>query len=162
MLGPISEGSSVNLEFCRILGELSQLSSLVSRRLSTARALRRRLETLVTTVSELHDQLDAVRRRVDSALYLNSRFSPNIISGAMTLQQVVYLRYLFFSITLDIHTTMTCPSAYAVLDLTADVSLLTQAHKSAQIVAETCRNSIQLTEYIHLNAGTPHTYAMLP
>lgn len=151
----------MNLEFCTILSELSQMSSVVSKQLSTARAHRRRIETLVTTVSELHEQLEAVKQRVDSALYLTSRFHPNLISSTMTLQQVMYLRYLFFNITLNIHTNMTSPSAYSVLNHTTDTLLLSQAQKSAQIVVDTCCSAIKSTEYIHLDAGTPHTYGML-
>lgn len=157
----MSEGGCVNLGFCTILSELSQMSSVVSKQLSTARAHRRRIEALVTTVSELHDQLQAVKQRVDSAIYLTSRFQPNLVSNTMTLQQVMYLRYLFFNITLNIHTTMKSPSAYPALNHTTDTLLLSQAQKSVQIVVDTCCSAIKSTEYIHLDAGMAHTYDML-
>ncbi|EXJ53348.1 uncharacterized protein A1O5_13419 [Cladophialophora psammophila CBS 110553] len=145
----------MNLQYFSILIRLARLSSLVSKRLSTIRAYQQGAELLVRSVAELDEQLNVLKRSVDPILVLDSPIKLNRPPAGMTLQQLMYLRYGFFNVTLDIHTALTYPWSRGMLGLTPHVALRNQVEKSTQMVAETCRNAILATEHIHFDASTP-------
>lgn len=148
-------GSSLNLEYCNVLIKISQLSSLVAKKLSSVRAFRMSAEFAVKSVLQLDEQLNAVKRSVQPVLDLDSPINPNQLPGSLSLKHVVYLQCAYFSTILDIHTFFSCPWGRNLLGLTPHPVLCAQAERSTQIVAETCRRAILATVHIHPDASTP-------
>lgn len=147
--------STVNLEYFNILIRLARLSSLASKRLSTVRAFQQGPESLVRSVADLHEQLVTLKDSLDPLISLDGPLDPNMLPSGMTLQQTMYLRSAFFSLSLDIHTSLTYPWSRSMLGLTPHVEMRDQVKKSTYLVAETCRQAILATEHIHFDASTP-------
>ncbi|KIV79464.1 hypothetical protein PV11_07026 [Exophiala sideris] len=147
--------STVNVEYFNILIRLARLSSLVSRRLSTVRAFQQGVEYVVRSVAELDEQLDALKGSIDPTISNSTPPKSSPISSSMTPQQIFYLRSALFSLTLDMHTSLTYPWSRSMLGLTPCATLRDQVNKSTQIVAETCRKAILASDHVQFDASTP-------
>ncbi|KAK4939633.1 hypothetical protein LTR10_020133 [Elasticomyces elasticus] len=147
--------STVNVEYFNILIRLARLSSLVSKRLSTVRAFQQGPESVVRSVAELDEQLDALRNSIDPTISNSTETETSLLSSSMTLQQISYLRSTLFSLTLDMHTSLTYPWSRSMLGLTPCATLRDQVNRSTQIVAETCRKAILASDHVQFDAGTP-------
>ena len=150
-----SAGSSLNIGYCTTLIQLAQMSSLVAKRLSSVRAFRAGAQALVRTVTELDEELYALKQSIEPVVSLGSPVNLNRLPQGMTLQQTIYLQIVYFATVLDIHTALTYPWSRSILSITPQPVLRSQVEKSAQKVAETCRSAILATEHIHFDASTP-------
>ncbi|KAI1616602.1 fungal-specific transcription factor domain-containing protein [Exophiala viscosa] len=147
--------STVNVEYFSILISLARLSSLVSKKLSTVRAFQQGAESVVRSVAELDEQLEALKSSMDPTISNPTRPKSSPSSSTMTAQQLAYLRSALFSLTLDMHTSLTYPWSRSMLGLTPCAALRDQVNRSTQIVAETCRKAILATEHVQFDASTP-------
>lgn len=147
--------SSVNVFYCQTLISLAKLSSLVAKKLSSVEAFRRGPETLANTVSELEEQLTAVKSSAEPILKLGAPPDHSRLPHSMSVQQVVYVQYAYFSTLFDIHTALTCPWTQNILGRTKLPKLRAQVERSTQVVALSCREAILATKHIHIDASTP-------
>lgn len=153
MISP--RGTAMNLQYYNILVTLSQLNSSAAKRLSSIQGFRVGVSALVTAVTELSEQLDTIRRSLQPIISLGDSLSVNRLPPGWSMQQAVYLQYVYFNTILDIHTALTCPWSRTLLGMTPDPTLRIQVEKSNLVVVETCRKAILATESINMHAGTP-------
>ena len=110
---------------------------------------------MVRSVAELDEQLEALKSSMDPTILDSTRPKSSLLPSAMSPQQIAYLRSALFSLTLDMHTSLTYPWSRSMLGLTPCAPLREQVNRSTQIVAETCRKAILASEHVQFDASTP-------
>lgn len=127
----------------------------MAKRLSSVQAFRRGAVAFAKSVSELEERLDALHLSLEPGFSLSAPIDFKRIPLGMSLQQILYLKYFYFNMVLDIHTALTFPWSRSILGLTPHPALQNQLARSTALVAETCRSSILTTQHIHFDAITP-------
>lgn len=148
--------SSVNVFYCHTLISFARFASHVAKKLSSVQAFRQGSETLVKTVSELDEQLTILEKSIGPPFCRGAPVdNSSSLPHGMTLQQTIYVRYAYFGVLFDLHTTLTCPWILDILDSTQQPALRCQIEKSNLIVVQSCRDAILATKHVHIDASTP-------
>lgn len=152
----VSPGSTLNLKFSQSLILVAQLSSMVSKQLTSMQALRQGLDYLADMVIEFDEKLEALKQSLEPILGLSTMPKAGPSTSGLTANQSLYLRYAIINLTLSIHTTLTHPWAqYITAHQRPGAEAQMQIDKSFQIVAETCRSAIRLVKLIQFDSSTP-------
>lgn len=125
--------------------------SLVAEKFSSIQRNRQSPEAWANAVAELDVQHVELGSFLGDLVSLDTPLDNVKLPAGISVQQATYIRLTYFSISLDIHTTLTCPWS----QLREHPTLRSQVHKSADIVARTARAAILATHFIRIDASTP-------
>lgn len=126
----------------------------MTKRLSSISVSCHRTESLVQTVRELDKRLEALKDSLQQTVPLDSPVDPSNLPPGLCLDQVLYIRFAYYSTVFDIHTPLTYPWSQVIFYSKQQPNLHTQVTRSVQIVAETSRATILATKYIHIDPNT--------
>lgn len=127
----------------------------MSRRLSSVQVLRLGGQALIGVVTQLDEQLSALRLELAPIIMLGQSFNPNRLSTGLSLQQAVYLHCLYYTTELDIHNTLTYPWSQRLLGSQPDPCISTQVAVSIEKVISSCHTAMLTLNYVHIDAATP-------
>ena len=145
----------MNLKYFNVLIQLSQISSGVSKQLSTIQIQRDGAQALVRKILELDQRLNVLKKDLETFIILGNPVNPDRLPLDLNLQQTVSLQCTYHSIVIDVHSTLTYPWSRNLLGLPPDRFVQSQVEKSFEVVADTCHNSMLTLQYVHIDAATP-------
>lgn len=127
----------------------------MSRRLSSVQILRLGGQALIGVVTQLNEQLLALRMELTPTIMLGKSLNPNRLSKGLNLQQAVYLHCLYYTTELDIHNTLTYPWSQRLLGSQPDPYVGTQVAVTIDKVISSCHTAMLTLNYVHIDAATP-------
>lgn len=147
--------TTVNVVYCTSVIKLSQLISEVLRRLSTVEAFRQSPSCLAATVADLDREKTAVETYTSQYFSLDSPTGLPYPGSGLDVQQVIYLRLLYYVAVSGIHTVLTNPWSHSSPSFKNRPDLDHQVKISDELVAKTSRDAILATQYIRIDVSTP-------
>lgn len=154
----IVPGSTIDIEIFSYAIRHAQISSLISKKVTSGSAFQKTAEELIKSVSEIDQQLQEWRNSMP--IYLQpGRYMKTL--GTSTKKNKINIIYIYFSYygsLMAMHTIFAYPwitTSVFHTDLDSSPAFLEQVPGSIKKVAEAARSIILLTRYIEMDAVSP-------
>jgi hypothetical protein len=154
----IPQGSAVNLDCLTHIVNHARISSLISKRLATAKAFRQTPKQIIESVCELSRHIEEWRESLPPFLQPVNPIKSNELPPNVHLYHVMYIRYAYFGSVMAIHSIFTYPWNSAVFGANQSSALHSQISLSTNIVVEAARSIIIATKYVDVDASSPIWY----
>lgn len=148
-------GSTIDIEIFHHAIKSAQISSRVSRELSSAGAFRRNPGELIAITSELDRLLQQYRDSLPPYLQPSMRFKPTALASTHRNAHVLYLHYAYYGSLMAIHTTFAYPWVSIMFGGDWSLTFREQVASSINVVAHAARSIIMSLRYIEIDAGAP-------
>jgi hypothetical protein len=157
---PISvvPGSAMDLDVLTAYTQHAQISSLISRKLASAKAFQQSPSVLVQTVQELSQQLQHWRDTLPLFLQTDRAIKGAELPRNIQVLHVVKIRFLYYGSLMAIHTIFAYPWISAMFGNVQTQVLRNQISMSSNTVAEAARNLILAVRYTSIDAASPQWY----
>lgn len=142
------------MDFCTMAIKHAKISSQISRQLGTVRAYRQSHEDIVQVACNLSEQLEDWRHQLPPYLQPRAVVNQSELPPNLNVYHAIYLHYSYWGSLISLHSTFTYPWS-GMFSRDQSQSFRNQVRLSTEIVAETSRNIILATRYIHHDAGSP-------
>ncbi|EXJ69162.1 uncharacterized protein A1O5_08097 [Cladophialophora psammophila CBS 110553] len=146
-------GSAVDVVFCNLWIRFAQLSSLVSKRLSSVQAFRRTTSATIDNVIDLDQQLRSLKDSMAYIFCVDAPINPSSLPAGMSLNQALDVQFTYYDLLSHIHTALTYPWSQAMLRPQENDKHRKQIETSCSIVADAARSIILATKWVHLDAN---------
>ena len=133
--------------------KMTQILSRAYKRLSSARALRQSTKELVEAVTELDQEVNALKRSIEHVISLDEPLDTFPASAKMSMFQSTLIYFVYYELLFEIHSPLMLPwvGHTSARHLQAFQS---EFERSCSIVAETARAAILASRFVHLNANS--------
>lgn len=151
-----SDNDAFNIAYCDSLMRVSRIFSRIEKRLSAVRCSRMSLSATMQAVNQLHSDLEGVKNSIHDnyKIVLGARIDPTRLPHGFNLDQLVYLHYAYLTAKLSVHTIWAYPWIRALVGLSPEDKFRDHIVRSSEIMAQTSRDVIVMTEHIHCRAQT--------
>lgn len=145
----------MNISYIRAVIRICQLSSLATRRLSSAKAFRQTPEEWAETVIELNEKLRDLKRVLKEHLNFELPFNLAAVPSELTSHQAISLQFLYYALVWDIHCALAHPWSRGVLGVEGQMAFQSQIRESSAIVVETTRMAVLDCRFIEIDGKCP-------
>lgn len=137
----------------------AQISSLISRKLASAKSFQQSPSVLIHTVQDLGQQLQHWRDSLPVLLQTERAIRTTELPRNVQVIHIVKIRFLYFGSLMAIHTIFAYPWISAMFGNVQNQALRNQISMSSNTVAESARNLILAVRYTSIDAASPQWYA---
>jgi hypothetical protein len=148
----------MNLDVLTAYVQHSQIQSLISRKLASAKAFQQSPSVLIQTVQELGQQLQHWRDSLPLWLQTERAIRTTELPRNVQVLHVVKIRFLYYGSVMAIHTIFAYPWITAMFGNVQNQTLRNQISMSSNAVAEAARNLILAVKYTVIDAASPQWY----
>ncbi|KID91330.1 Transcription factor, fungi, partial [Metarhizium majus ARSEF 297] len=144
-------GGSVHLGYFTAMVKLSQLLSLVNKKLSQVRSTGSAAEGLVKVIQDLDHSLEELQQSLGDVLGVKLPLDLSNIPANLNNHQALSIQSLYYNVVWDIHTPLTYPWLRGAFALDQDAPTRTQIQASSSTVATSSRAAVLGTRHIYLD-----------
>lgn len=149
-------GSSIDMEIFTNVIKHAKISSQISRRLGSVKALHSSVTELIGAVAELNDQLQQWYGTLPAHLKLIVGKGSSPLASPTRLKYLMYLHNAYYGGLMAIHTIFTYPWISALFGKMKSQILRDQILASTNANAEAARKTILASRYIGVDGASPH------
>ena len=153
-------GSAMNLEVLTAYVHHAQISSMISRKLASAKAFQNSPSVLIQTVQELSQQLQHWRDSLPLFLQMERPIRSAELPPNVQVLHVVKIRFLYNGSLMAIHPTFAYPWISAMFGSGQNQALRNQISISSNAVASAARSLILAVRYINIDVASPQWYLL--
>lgn len=152
----VAEGSTVDIETFTLMIKHAQLSSQISRCITSIRALQQHPKDLLGAVDSVRDQLQQLLKSFPTDLKVNSGpLVSNSFPSTARLLQALYIYCAIYDSLMVIHSAFFYPWVSTLFEKDVDPSICLRVSSWSAAVAEACRKIILAIRSVEVNAATP-------
>lgn len=144
-------GGSVHLGYFTAMVKLSQLLSLVNKKLSQVRSTGSAAEGLVKVIQDLDHSLEELQQSLVDVLGVKLPLDLSNIPANLNNHQALSIQSLYYNVVWDIHTPLTYPWLRGAFALDQDAPTRAQIQASSSTVATSSRAAVLGTRHIYLD-----------
>ena len=153
-------GSAMNLEVLTAYVHHAQISSMISRKLASAKAFQKSPSVLIQTVQDLSQQLQHWRDSLPLFLQMERPIRSTELPPNVQVLHVVKIRFLYNGSLMAIHPTFAYPWISAMFGSGQSQALRNQISISSNAVASAARSLILAVRYINIDVASPQWYLL--
>lgn len=147
-------GSTVNLGYFTAMIRLCQLSSIVSKKLSSVSSLRLPAVQLINNVNGMSERLERLKQTITSDVDIQLPMNLAELPSGFNNHEALTIQFLYYTVLWQIHSPLFYPwSRAALLDSKQATKVKAYLSCSASIVAESSKRAILESRYIQLDAS---------
>lgn len=147
--------SAMDLDVLTAYVQHAQISSMISRRLFSAKSFQQSPSALIQTAQELSQRLQHWRDSLPAMLQTNKIIKSAELPRNVQVLHVVKVRFLYCGSLMAIHTIFAYPWISAMFGNSQNQALGNQILISSNSIAEAARSLILAVRYINIDAATP-------
>jgi hypothetical protein len=149
-------GSTINVDFFTGAIKHAQISSQISRRLGSVKALQSTATDLIETIADLTKQLEKWHESLPPYLKLKVGKRTAQPTPKTRFNHLMYLHNAFYGSLMAIHTIFTYPWISAFFGTEKTSAFRSQVSLSTNAVADAARNIILAVRSVEIDAASPH------
>ena len=148
-------GSAMDLDVLTAYVQHAQISSMISRKLLSAKSFQQSSSVFIRTVQELSQRLQHWRESLPPVLQMNKPIKSAELPRNVQVLHVVKIRFLYCGSLMAIHTVFAYPWISAMFGNAQTQAVRNQIAASSNAVAEGARSLILAVRYISIDAASP-------
>lgn len=151
----VTPGGAMDLDVLTAYVQHAQISSMISRRLLSAKSFQQSPSVLVQTAQELSQRLQHWRDSLPPMLQTDKIIKSAELPRNVQVLHVIRVRFLYCGSLMAIHTVFAYPWISAMFGNNQSQALRNQIVVSSNSVAEAARSLILAVKYVSIDAATP-------
>lgn len=154
----IPPSSTIDIDIFTCAIRQAQISSLISKNLSSVSAFRQTTAEMIETIRSLDQKLHDWRDQLPPDLQIKSPTFPPTPYGSRNMANINHLHFAYYGSLLGIHMVLTYPWIAAIFSTDQVQAFREQVSISTETVAQAARSIILMTRQLNVDVASPAWY----